>query len=137
MCIFDDCQKIIKKENEKIFQKGFRGSASKKKEGTGVGLFLAKKLAKQIGGDLSLLENLKSVGEIIVKDERERISKIHDLISKFALDNVQEVKAKFLSGGQRRKLVICMALLGDPKILLCDEIFAALDLTSSILSRRR
>ena len=28
---------------------------------------------------------------------------------------------------QRRKLVICMALLGDPKILLCDEIFAALD----------
>ena len=68
--------------------------------------------------DLSLLENLKSVGEIIVKDERERISKIHDLISKFALDNVQEVKAKFLSGGQRRKLVICMALLGDPKILL-------------------
>ena len=53
----------------------------------------------QYGGyfnDLSLLENLKSVGEIIVKDERERISKIHDLISKFALDNVQEVKAKFL-----------------------------------------
>ena len=38
-----------------------------------------------------------------------------------------EIKAKFLSGGQRRKLVICMALLGDPKILLCDEIFAALD----------
>ena len=40
---------------------------------------------------------------------------------------MQEVKAKFLSGGQKRKLVICMALLGDPKILLCDEIFAALD----------
>ena len=49
------------------------------------------------------------------------------MISKFALDNVREIKAKFLSGGQRRKLVICMALLSDPKILLCDEIFAALD----------
>ena len=84
----------------------------------------------QYGGffnDLSLLENLKAIGEIIIKDERERVSKIHQLISKFALDNVQEIKAKFLSGGQRRKLVICMALLGDPKILLCDEIFAALD----------
>ena len=84
----------------------------------------------QYGGffnDLSLLENLKAIGEIILKDDRERISKINDLISKFALDNVQEVKAKHLSGGQRRKLVICMALLGDPKILLCDEIFAALD----------
>ena len=84
----------------------------------------------QFGGffnDLSLIDNLRSIGEIIIKDERERISRIHNLISKFALDNVQEVKAKFLSGGQRRKLVICMALLGDPKILLCDEIFAALD----------
>ena len=57
LCIFDDGKKITKKENEKIFEKGFRGSAAKKKDGTGVGLFLARKLAKQIGGDLRLLEN--------------------------------------------------------------------------------
>jgi len=57
ICIFDDGKKISKNENEKIFQKGFRGSASKKKDGTGVGLFLARKLAQQIGGDLKLLEN--------------------------------------------------------------------------------
>ena len=57
ICIFDDGKKITKNENEKIFLKGFRGSASKKKDGTGVGLFLARKLAKQIGGDLRLLEN--------------------------------------------------------------------------------
>ena len=50
-------KKITKIENEKIFQKGFRGSAAKKKDGTGVGLFLARKLAKQIGGELRLLEN--------------------------------------------------------------------------------
>ena len=56
LCIFDDGKKITKNENEKIFQKGFRGTASKKKDGTGVGLFLARKLAKQIGGDLKLLE---------------------------------------------------------------------------------
>ena len=49
-------KKITKNENEKIFEKGFRGSAAKKKGGTGVGLFLARKLAKQIGGDLRLLE---------------------------------------------------------------------------------
>ena len=57
VCIFDDGKKITKNENEKIFQKGFRGSAAKKKDGTGVGLFLARKLAKQIGGALILLEN--------------------------------------------------------------------------------
>tara|TARA_B100001057_G_scaffold492223_1_gene584141 strand:- start:2211 stop:2987 length:777 start_codon:yes stop_codon:yes gene_type:complete len=84
----------------------------------------------QYGGyfhDLTLIENLKAVGEILIVNERDRQIKIDNMISKFALDNVREIKAKFLSGGQRRKLVICMALLSDPKILLCDEIFAALD----------
>ena len=84
----------------------------------------------QYGGyfhDLTLIENLKAVGEILIENERDRQIKIDNMISKFALDNVREVKAKFLSGGQRRKLVICMALLSDPKILLCDEVFAALD----------
>ena len=77
--------------------------------------------------DLTLIENLKAVGEILIKNQSDRQIKIDNMISKFALDNVREIKAKFLSGGQRRKLVICMALLSDPKILLCDEIFAALD----------
>ena len=72
-------------------------------------------------------ENLNAIAEILIENKNDRISKINEMIGKFELDNVREVKAKFLSGGQRRKLVICMALLGDPKILLCDEIFAALD----------
>ena len=32
-----------------------------------------------------------------------------------------------MSGGQKKKLVIALALLGDPKVLLLDECFAALD----------
>ena len=35
--------------------------------------------------------------------------------------------AKFLSGGQKKKLVIALSLLSDPKVLLLDECFAALD----------
>ena len=64
--VFDNGKKILKNENEKIFQKGFRGSASMKKDGTGVGLFLARKLARQIGGDLKLLEKstIKHVEEL-------------------------------------------------------------------------
>ena len=64
LCIFDNGKKITKNEKEKIFEKGFRGSAAKKKDGTGVGLFLARKLAKQIGGNLKLIENY-SVDEIV------------------------------------------------------------------------
>ena len=52
--IFDNGTKITKEEKELIFNKGFRGFASKDKDGSGVGLFLARKLARQIGGDLTL-----------------------------------------------------------------------------------
>ena len=87
----------------------------------------------QYGGyfhDLTLMENLTAIGEIIIKDKNKRLSKIDTLISKFQLDGLLKIKAKYLSGGQKRKLVICLALLGEPKILLCDEIFAALDVLS-------
>ena len=55
--VFDNGKKISAEEGEKIFRKGYRGISSKNKDGTGIGLFLAKKLAKKIGGDLFLLEN--------------------------------------------------------------------------------
>ncbi len=84
----------------------------------------------QYGGyfyDLTLFENLKAVAEILVNDQRKRAERINYLISKFDLSQIRDIKAKFLSGGQKKKLVIAMALLGDPELLLLDECFAALD----------
>ena len=52
---------------------------------------------------------------------------INYLLSRFELDNLKEIKAKFLSGGQKKKLVIALSLLSEPKVLLLDECFAALD----------
>ena len=83
----------------------------------------------QYGGyfsDLTLLENLKAIAEIVIKDKNLIIFKIDQLIAKFELDAVRDIKAKFLSGGQKKKLVIALALLSDPKVLLLDECFAAL-----------
>jgi len=77
--------------------------------------------------DLTLLDNLKAIGEILIKEKKERESKINELIAKFELDSLRDIKAKFLSGGQKKKLVIALALLGNPKVLLLDECFAALD----------
>ena len=84
----------------------------------------------QYGGyfhDLTLIDNLKAIGEIQIPDLKERNTKIDSIISQFELDSVANVAAKFLSGGQRKKLVIALALLSSPKVLLLDEPFAALD----------
>jgi lipopolysaccharide export system ATP-binding protein len=84
----------------------------------------------QYGGyfhDLTLLDNLKAVSEVLIDNKNERNTKIDYLISRFELDSVLNIQAKFLSGGQKKKLVIAMALIGDPKVLLLDECFAALD----------
>ena len=78
-------------------------------------------------GDLSLHNNLKAIGEITINNKILMEERINYLISKFELDNLKDIKAKFLSGGQKKKLVIAISLISDPKILLLDEPFAALD----------
>jgi lipopolysaccharide export system ATP-binding protein len=84
----------------------------------------------QYGGyfnDLTLENNLKAIAEIVIENKILISDKVNHLINKFELDNVRNIKAKFLSGGQKKKLVIAISLLSDPKILLLDECFAALD----------
>jgi lipopolysaccharide export system ATP-binding protein len=77
--------------------------------------------------DLTLHDNLKAVSEIVIDNKNLRKDKINSLINKFELDNLKDIKAKFLSGGQKKKLVIALSLMSDPKVLLLDECFAALD----------
>ena len=85
----------------------------------------------QYGGyfsELSLIDNLKAIGEIVISNKNLMLNRVNYLISKFELENIKEIKAKFLSGGQKKKLVIALALLSEPKVLLLDECFAALDI---------
>ena len=84
----------------------------------------------QYGGyfhELTLIQNLKAIAEILIKNKKLREDKINSLIANFELDPITDVKANQLSGGQKKRLVIALALLGQPKILLLDEPFAALD----------
>ena len=78
-------------------------------------------------GDLTLYQNLKAIAEIVINNKNNEENKINELINKFELENLRNIKAKFLSGGQKKKLVIALSLLSDPSVLLLDECFAALD----------
>jgi len=77
--------------------------------------------------ELTLLDNLKAISEITIENKNLREKRINYLISKFELENLKDIKAKHLSGGQKKKLVIALSLLSEPKVLLLDECFAALD----------
>ena len=88
-------------------------------------------LVPQYGGlihDLSLIDNLKLVSEIHIKEKELRDHKINKIITQFEFESLLMIKAKNLSWGQKKKLVIAMSLMNDPKILLLDEPFAALDI---------
>ena len=66
----------------------------------------------QYGGffeDLSLFNNLKAIAEIVIDNKNLMKNKIDYMITKFELENVKDIKAKYLSGGQKKKLVIALA----------------------------
>ena len=59
----------------------------------------------QYGGffhDLTLHDNLKAISEIVIDNQNYRNEKINYLISKFELNDLKDIKAKFLSGGQKK-----------------------------------
>ena len=91
-------------------------------------------IVPQSGGvfsNLSCQQNLKAISEIVINEKNERSFKIEYMISKFQLESVKNLKAKHLSGGQRKRLSIAMSLLSEPKIILMDEPFQGLDIMST------
>ena len=67
-------------------------------------------LVPQYGGlihDLTLLDNLKLVSEIHIKEKGLREEKINKLVSQFEFDALLNIKAKHLSGGQKKKISYC------------------------------
>ena len=76
---------------------------------------------------LSCENNLRAIAEISIKDRVKQESIVQELLSEFNLSHLRNVKANNLSGGERKKLVIARALVNNPKILLMDEPYGAVD----------
>ncbi|MHC5156801.1 MAG: LPS export ABC transporter ATP-binding protein, partial [Planctomycetota bacterium] len=76
---------------------------------------------------LTVKENLLAILETMAISRGERKRKAADLIERFSLTEVVNSQARFLSGGERRKLEIARAMVTNPSLILLDEPFSGVD----------
>lgn len=85
-----------------------------------------------VARNLTVRENLEMIAGIYGFDRNASREKAESMIKAFSLEEVQNAKARTLSGGMQRRVSIAMALISDPKILFLDEPTLGLD----VLARR-
>jgi lipopolysaccharide export system ATP-binding protein len=76
---------------------------------------------------LTVAENILAIVEAIGVPRRDRPARVQRHLDELSLGHVAQQKAYTLSGGERRRLEIARALVSEPKFLLMDEPFAAID----------
>lgn len=83
---------------------------------------------------LTVLENVALGLDIQGVSEKEKVAKAMDMIQQVGLDGHEHKYAQYpiLSGGQLQRVAIARSLLANPKILLMDEPFGALDINTRL-----
>ncbi|XP_057173828.1 ATP-binding cassette sub-family A member 9 isoform X12 [Ursus arctos] len=84
-------------------------------------------------GFLTVKENLRLFAKIKGIQPHEVEREVQQVLRDLEMENIQDILAQNLSGGQKRKLTFGIAILGDPQVLLLDEPTAG----SDPLSRHR
>ncbi len=73
---------------------------------------------------MTVLENVLTP---INSDSREAKAKAVELLEKLKIGHLVNKRPFQLSGGQRQRVAIARSLINDPKVILADELTAALD----------
>lgn len=84
---------------------------------------------------LTCIEQLVFIGSLYGMNEKVSSAKATELLKLLGLADKEVSLAGKLSGGMKRRLSICLALIHDPEILVLDEPEAGLDPQSRILVR--
>lgn len=85
-----------------------------------------------VAENLTVRENLEFIAEVYGFDKNKIKSQTDKMIQLFSMGEVENSRAKTLSGGWKRKLSIAMALISEPEVLFLDEPTLGLD----VLARR-
>ncbi len=84
---------------------------------------------------LTCMEQLVFIGQMYGIAQKTCVNRARELLTLLGLSDKAEERAVNLSGGMKRRLNICLALIHDPEILVLDEPEAGLDPQSRVLVR--
>ncbi len=76
---------------------------------------------------LTVKANLIGVMQLLSFSRKQQKIRCQELLEQFNITHVRKSLAGTLSGGERRRLEIARCLVADPKIIMLDEPFAAID----------
>lgn len=82
--------------------------------------------------DLSVQENLEFVGRSFGIGRAALAGRGGELLARAGLDHVRGRLARQLSGGMRRKLGFCLAMVAEPRLLVLDEPSTGVDPVSRV-----
>lgn len=76
---------------------------------------------------LTVEDNILAVLQMLGIPRAEQKKRLESLLDELGIKHLRHSKAYALSGGERRRLEITRALVGEPKFMLLDEPFAGVD----------
>lgn len=76
---------------------------------------------------LTVEENVLAILQMRGLKRREQRERLEKLLDELGIKHLRDSKAYALSGGERRRLEITRALVGQPRFMLLDEPFAGVD----------
>jgi ABC-2 type transport system ATP-binding protein len=85
--------------------------------------------------DLTVLQNVLLMAELHDVSKARRLARADELLNVFDLLPRKLNKGRDLSKGLRQRLMLCMALVSDPKVLFLDEPTSGLDVASAHMIR--
>ena len=77
--------------------------------------------------NMSVYDNILGIAQISIQGVDKQKSITEKLLDEFNLQHLRTLNASVLSGGEIRRLMMARVMINKPKIVLLDEVYAALD----------